>query len=377
MVLIDLEDTGTKKQPCYHWLMGSCEYGDECRNGPHPANLDGRLQGTKGSMVHEVTKGHQACQRCLTRFYDCDKVYRAEGSEDPCSECRHFGGPGCNCKLNDRSNYNDHAWRIMLQRGNHDYTLPAAKPRNEGTSGKPLPSEMLEREVKAGWTGESKESLLTAVDFLPSGVRDCPRAYLVPATETKKEKKNVAFKERLTATPAASSASSPAQSISAAGSKVILAARPNPIPAANSQSIPAKRKFASAVDAWPTAPSSGAPMERPPAHPLHGKVKTCLCDFDDGQWTMEYEDGATITTRLNERPAKMRKAAKEAVVLEPPQVSVSDRSGGHKPLVIRTVVDAPIARSGEVEMTAKDDERTPGHDDMVVNVDEDSDFCKE
>ncbi|KAK1807726.1 hypothetical protein LTR12_017922 [Friedmanniomyces endolithicus] len=350
-------------KPCWHWLMGQCNYGDECRTGAHPPNLDGRLQDTKGPRVRD--ERGQACQRCLTRFYDCDKPYRAEGSEDPCSECRHFGGPACKCTLNTTMSYNDQAWRVMLQRGNHGYTLPANKPRTEGTSNKPPPSEMPEHEVKRDWTGATRDALLEAGDYLPSGVRDCPRAYLIPATETKKVQKGIARNEQLATRLAASSTSIPA-----VRSNLIPASRSNLIPAANSQSIPAKRRFASEADAWPTAPATGVPMERPPPHPLHGKVKSCLCEFDDEQWTLEYKDGTTITTRLNGRPAKVRKTANESAVMEPPRVS--DASRRREPPVFQTRVYAGPAMYEYVDIKAENDEPTLGSRRMVFRAEEDS-----
>ncbi|KAK0254320.1 hypothetical protein B0A54_04452 [Friedmanniomyces endolithicus] len=353
-------------KPCWHWLMGHCNYGEKCRTGAHPANLDGRLVDTKNTNQAFVSnrKG-EACQRCLTRMYKCDKLVHAAGPEDPCSECRHFGGPGCKCTLNNTMSYNDQAWRTMLQRGNHDYTLPADNSRTEGTSNKPPPSEMPEHELKPGWTGASKDALVAAADYLPSGVRDCPRAYLVPATETKRVQKGIARNEQLATRLAASSTSIPAGRLN-----LIPVARSSLIPTATSQSIPAKRRFVSEADAWPTAPTTGAPMERPPPHPLHGKVKSCLCEFDEEQWTLEYEDGTTITTRLNGRPAKVRRTANESVVLEPPRVS--DASRGREPPVFQTRVYARPAMYEYVDIKAENHEPTLGSRRMVFKAEEDS-----
>ncbi|THZ86300.1 hypothetical protein D6C84_02667 [Aureobasidium pullulans] len=44
------------------------------------------------------------------------------------------------------------------------------------------------------WQGLSKEDLLALPDFLPAGVRDCPRAYLVKPRQTNTGKKNSTFR---------------------------------------------------------------------------------------------------------------------------------------------------------------------------------------
>ena len=49
--------------------------------------------------------------------------------------------------------------------------------------------------VKANWQGESKEALLSKLDMLPPGVRDCPRAYLVPSRPSTVAKKSRIWKE--------------------------------------------------------------------------------------------------------------------------------------------------------------------------------------
>lgn len=88
----------------------------------------------------------------------CDKIGRS-GDDDPCSECRHFGGPHCNCRLAESLSYTDEVW---------DQTIL----RNEG--GSPIDSA----HVKSDWRGETREQLLQKPDYLPAFIRQSPRAYL-------------------------------------------------------------------------------------------------------------------------------------------------------------------------------------------------------
>ncbi|THX23885.1 hypothetical protein D6D11_10500 [Aureobasidium pullulans] len=93
------------------------------------------------------------------------------------------------------------AWDQLLGRPGLNYTLAAIKPRTEckqGTSttakAKPKPLPMQDRLLIDNWQGPSKEDLLALPDFLPAGVRDCPRAYLVKPRQTNTGKKNSTFR---------------------------------------------------------------------------------------------------------------------------------------------------------------------------------------
>ncbi|THY45195.1 hypothetical protein D6C99_06514, partial [Aureobasidium pullulans] len=93
------------------------------------------------------------------------------------------------------------AWDQLLGRPGLNYTLAAIKPRTEwkqGTSttakAKPKPLPMQDRLLIDNWQGLSKEDLLALPDFLPAGVRDCPRAYLVKPRQTNTGKKNSTFR---------------------------------------------------------------------------------------------------------------------------------------------------------------------------------------
>lgn len=88
------------------------------------------------------------------------------------------------------------AWSLGL-----NYTLAAIKPRTEWKQGttttakaKPKPLPMQDRLLIDNWQGLSKEDLLALPDFLPAGVRDCPRAYLVKPRQTNTGKKNSTFR---------------------------------------------------------------------------------------------------------------------------------------------------------------------------------------
>ncbi|KAJ4301893.1 hypothetical protein N0V90_003989 [Kalmusia sp. IMI 367209] len=102
--------------------------------------------------------------------YMCDKLGRGD-VDDPCSECRWFGGQKCRCMLAKVTSYNDQIWTVMMNRGKaHNYTLPAAKGREEfnpknGVAPEPMPAN----KIKADWQGETKEALLAKPDMLPTG----------------------------------------------------------------------------------------------------------------------------------------------------------------------------------------------------------------
>lgn len=71
----------------------------------------------------------------------------------------------------------------MLGRcGDYEYKLPPfVQARGKG----PMPAEC----VKGDWQGQSAEVVLAKGDFLPPGVRDCPRAFVVPARESNQRMK--------------------------------------------------------------------------------------------------------------------------------------------------------------------------------------------
>lgn len=118
----------------------------------------------------------------------CDKQSRHPTDErDPCSECRHFGGEKVRCRIAPNSSYNDQVYRLMLGRGGeYEHKLP---PFISARSKGPMPAER----IKIDWQGQSAETLMAKGDFLPPGVRDCPRAFTVPARESGERAKSRRF----------------------------------------------------------------------------------------------------------------------------------------------------------------------------------------
>lgn len=84
--------------------------------------------------------------------------------------------------------YNDTVYRQMLVRGaRFEYKLP---PFITARSKGPMAPER----VKDDWQGQSAEVLMAKGDFLPPGVRDCPRAFVVPARESGERAKSRRFR---------------------------------------------------------------------------------------------------------------------------------------------------------------------------------------
>ncbi|KAG9945400.1 hypothetical protein KCU85_g7268, partial [Aureobasidium melanogenum] len=167
---------------CYDYHMGQCLRDSRCSRS-HPANLNPNLPKEIDYQVcNEVGQG---CFRCLQAGYPCDKKTRDHDDPmDPCSECRHFGGPGCKCTFARNRSQNDMLYSIMLESSIRDYGLPEFKAREEPRKDGRVPSPMPDHEIKPNWTGAFRDQLLTIPDVLPPQVRRCPRAYLVPPGES-------------------------------------------------------------------------------------------------------------------------------------------------------------------------------------------------
>ncbi|KAG9693002.1 hypothetical protein KCU95_g6770, partial [Aureobasidium melanogenum] len=174
---------------CDYYHRGRCFRGSQC-DYLHPANLDPNLP--KEIDYQVCNELGQGCRRCLQAGYSCDKKDRDHDDPmDPCSECRHFGGPGCKCILLKNTSMNDMLYPVMLN--GHDrepqYSLPKLKGREEPKKDGTVPGPMLADEIKSDWTGISKVDLLATPDMLPPQVRRRPRAYLVPPRETNSKRK--------------------------------------------------------------------------------------------------------------------------------------------------------------------------------------------
>lgn len=278
------EITIGERQKCHAWPLGQCTYGAECFHTHHP-NLDPALPSTR--KHHEFSVSNtvgEACQRCLqaareaslhlgkcsscANMVQCDKKGRG-GDDDPCSECRWFGGESCRCSIASDTSYNDQLWGVMMTRGNADYTLPPNRSREVGRIGKAPPAPMPDAKVKVGWEGATKDQLLAKADMLPRFVRDLPRAYLVPPRASAKVKKSKAFKANEDKRKRDTNRDAPS-SITSAASTV-----------------------AATLPQFPAPPS----FLRPPPDTRHGEVVNTSWSWVAGVWEHTYASGAKVTGR--------------------------------------------------------------------------------
>ena len=111
-----------------------------------------------------------------TELLQCDKQGRP-GDDDPCSECRQFGGENRQCVLAPDISYNKVVWDQMVKHG-PPYTLPPPTNPLLGKKKKPA-TPMPAHRVRDDWVGQSRVELLAKQDFLPAGVRERPRAFVV------------------------------------------------------------------------------------------------------------------------------------------------------------------------------------------------------
>jgi hypothetical protein len=192
-----------KNKPCQCFAADrSCRLTKEACHNDHYQNPDPSLVGTKEPLDYMVPDlSGVACNTCLASFREvsreffarpwvcsnfpqCDKVGR-DGDDDPCSECRHFGGPNRICILSRRS-YNDAVYSTMMAQPDH--TL---MPHKNPAIGKDISREgMPSARIKVGWQGQTKQELIDKPDFLPVGVRECPRAFTSAPDESFQQVKN-------------------------------------------------------------------------------------------------------------------------------------------------------------------------------------------
>ncbi|PVH95231.1 hypothetical protein DM02DRAFT_618039 [Periconia macrospinosa] len=197
------------KQSCKLFAEGKCAYGQRCLR-VHHHNLDPARRGDKAKGYEDYDVPNEpgkACSRCVQQLRPCDKEGRG-GVDDPCSECRHFGGPGCKCVLAPKNTYNNVVWHLMINQPHFDHKLAAQRSRDEpigrkldkatgqSTGGNPqIP--MPDKDVKPGWRGKTKEQLLAEDDLLPACVRELPRAYVVPPPVDENRKRKADFYKQL------------------------------------------------------------------------------------------------------------------------------------------------------------------------------------
>ncbi|KAK0352959.1 hypothetical protein LTR02_006237 [Friedmanniomyces endolithicus] len=181
-------------ESCKAWPRGQCTWGTRCKR-VHHKNLDPAQYENREHQEYSVPNDvNVACPRCLAKMLPCDKKGRG-GIDDPCSECRWFGGEDCNCVLSVGSSYNDVIWSVMETRERSGYDLPAVKGREApyGKLGAKIPMPISQARLRPDWKGESREELLGKPDMLPDYVRTLPRAYLVPPGRTSKEARGDAY----------------------------------------------------------------------------------------------------------------------------------------------------------------------------------------
>ncbi|TKA41588.1 hypothetical protein B0A54_06476 [Friedmanniomyces endolithicus] len=152
-----------------------------------------------------------------------------------------------------------------MRRGPQDYTLPAQRQRDEAKGNKPVPTPMAK--VRSDWQGESREVLLEKPDMLPAGVRELPRAHLVPPRPSSQAKSNQAFK---------------AQASSGDGTKRKREAEGRLPPPSFPTTTPATL--------FPARPA----YPRPPADPVQGRVMSFSWSWDTEQYTHTYASGAAV-----------------------------------------------------------------------------------
>ncbi|KAM0706795.1 hypothetical protein Q7P35_006125 [Cladosporium inversicolor] len=276
-------DFSSGKKPCMAWFAkGECPKEDGCLLDHHDNLHPTKHQKAHADLVVENETG-RSCDRCLLKMLKCDKVGRAAGGDDPCSECRWFAGnPGAQpCVLSKTNTVNDALCRMMLNAPSSAYMLPEqihrlTPPKGKATKDgkpravKPAPAPMAAEDIKAGWDGKTKEELVDLPSWIPQDMREHPRAYLVPARESHNIAKAKAFvKEnpdvRSMPSGSASNASlkRPLESASTSqGSRLLLPPPPFPCPA---------------------------------TEPGRGECVTSTWDWRKSQWVMTYEDGTTVT----------------------------------------------------------------------------------
>ncbi|KAK4546163.1 hypothetical protein LTR36_002300 [Oleoguttula mirabilis] len=264
-----------------HWFpRGQCKRpADSCPYGQHPEKLDPSLVGMKVEEAADTHLGHfdneigTACVRCQQKAYQCDKQERGAGPDDPCSECRHFGGASCICVLSKDTSYNDQQWAVMMSREAQDYTLPAynasrttearTKTKKNGeTKQKAAATTIPEAMLKPDWDGETMAQLTAKDDVLSSAIRQYPRSYLVPPRDSSYIRKAHAFKAKEAEKQQHAEASS------------------------------SKRKEPSVDSTASTQlPVLPTPPPRPQADPVHGRSVTVEFDYERNLCTVQYEDG--------------------------------------------------------------------------------------
>lgn len=320
-----------RRQQCHDWPLGLCNFGGECAREHHP-NLDPTLPSKRQHHDYSVPNAlGSACQRCLqaareaslhlgkyfscANMVQCDKKGRG-GEDDPCSECRWFGGQSCKCSLALDTTYNDQLWGVMITRDDH--TLGPFNSRAVGKSGKSPPVPIPDAKIKAGWQGETKDQLLAKGDMLPSYVRELPRAYLVPPRTSRKGKRGNVHKavERKRKRDTSSNTTSP--TASAASTEVSI------------------------LPQFPPPPS----FSRPPPDARQGEVVKTSWSWEAGRWEHEFKKGAKVIQGANppSGQAQLPDVCYSCLLLE--VMSLTEQQSQNQPSPSLTSRPRPISKLG-------------------------------
>ncbi|KAK4540227.1 hypothetical protein LTR36_009632 [Oleoguttula mirabilis] len=282
------EQPSAKKTICHDWPLGTCPYGVGCVR-EHPPSLNPGLFMLREHKEYEVPNDvGVACGSCLQALRECDKEGRISDN-DPCSECRWYGGPGCKCTLSADSSYNDQVFAQMKSRGpKYDYALAPEPKDRSAPRGKLLksPEPMPANEIRPDWKGQSKEELLKKGDFLPDFVRARPMAYVVPPRLSHMHKKASQNKKRKLEDDAP-----PVTPTQASSLPDIPAGPPSVNPVYSLPSFPAGPPSVTPASAMPVFPNGRPP--RPDAR--YGEPATTVFDWQADKWEHRYLNGVVVS----------------------------------------------------------------------------------
>lgn len=152
----------------------------------------------------------------------------------------------------------------MARGKDHDYTLPDHKSRDEPSKKKGPPQPMPANIIKAGWRGETKETLMAKPDMLNASIRALPRAYLVPPRPSAAAKKSSEWHKN----------------------------NKRKLESDSGMDAPIAPSTAGVFPAFPPP----ADIPRPAPHPAYGAVEEIKWSFTKNQWTYIYTSGMELTS---------------------------------------------------------------------------------
>ncbi|THY40709.1 hypothetical protein D6C98_09545 [Aureobasidium pullulans] len=301
-----------QKPACEDFASGRCRRSADTCYGDHDQALDPSLVGNRAPFDYMVDNElYQACEPCLSAFRICDKKGRIGDSTDPCSECRHFGGPGSTrqCQL-VASSYNDRLWQALMDMAPFRYIMGPPKSRTDakkvkGKHGEPdtyiTPGAM--PNVRPDWRGLSRADVLAQPSILPDGVRQWPRAFLVPGRLSNTRQKGT---KRVAEHGRHDDESFPQAVRYSSGASSTL-------PNSSTLSRPSTQ---------PTRPEE---FDRPPNHPDWGPVSNMFIDFVNGRVHYVYQNSAQMEFPISIRERNTASSAPS----QPPYSRMAPSQRGH------------------------------------------------